>query len=126
MSNRQLITENLDQIRRAIEAACSRAGRSPDSIQLVAVTKYADLDWVRDLIEIGETQLGESRPQQMCQRVAELPEEASQVVLEQVRAQQERGRQPAEARALFQQEREPVRVRLHRLQHRPRSEQRQY
>ena len=74
MSNRQLITDNLDQIRRAIEAACSRASRSPDSIQLVAVTKYADLDWVRDLIEIGETQLGESRPQQMCQRVAELPE----------------------------------------------------
>lgn len=74
MSNRQIITENLNQIRSLIETACSRVDRSVESVQLVAVTKYADLDWVRELIEIGETQLGESRPQQMCQRVAELPE----------------------------------------------------
>lgn len=74
MSNRQIITENLNQIRSLIETACSRVDRSAESVQLVAVTKYADLDWVRELIEIGETQLGESRPQQMCQRVAELPE----------------------------------------------------
>lgn len=72
MSNRQTIAQNLGQIRNDIEAACARADRSPGSVQLVAVTKYADLDWVRDLIELGETQLGESRPQQMCQRVDEL------------------------------------------------------
>ena len=75
MSNRQTIAQNLAQIRHDIEAACSRADRSPDSMQLVAVTKYADLDWVRDLIELGETQLGESRPQQMCRRAEELPDD---------------------------------------------------
>ena len=72
MSNRQIIARNLDQIRKDIEAACARAGRLPDSVQLVAVTKYADLEWVRALIELGETHLGESRPQQMCRRVEEL------------------------------------------------------
>lgn len=75
MSNRQTIAQNLGKIRNDIEAACSRSDRSPDSVQLVAVTKYADLDWVRDLIELGETHLGESRPQQMCRRVEELPED---------------------------------------------------
>lgn len=73
MSNRLIITQNLDQIRKDIEAACARAERLPVNVQLVAVTKYADLDWVRDLVELGETRLGESRPQQMCQRVDELP-----------------------------------------------------
>ena len=72
MSNSQLIAANLKQIQKTIESACVRSGRSADSVQLVAVTKYADLDWVRDLIELGEIQLGESRPQQMCQRVEEL------------------------------------------------------
>jgi PLP dependent protein len=72
MSNRRLIAENLNQIRLAIKTACARAGRATDSVQLVAVTKYADLEWVRDLIDLGEVQLGESRPQQMCGRVKEL------------------------------------------------------
>lgn len=73
MSNRQIIAQNLEQIREAIAAACGRVGRPSDSVQLVAVTKYANLNWVRDLVSLGETQLGESRPQQMCQRVQELP-----------------------------------------------------
>lgn len=72
MSNRRLIAENLNQIRLAIKTACARAGRATDSVQLVAVTKYADLEWVRDLIDLGEVQLGESRPQQLCGRVKEL------------------------------------------------------
>lgn len=72
MSNSQLIAGNLKQIQNAIESARVRARRTKDSVQLVAVTKYAELNWVRDLIELGETQLGESRPQQMCQRVEEL------------------------------------------------------
>jgi PLP dependent protein len=72
MSNLEVIAGNLRGIRLAIEAACVRANRSPESVQLVAVTKYAELEWVRDLVELGETQLGESRPQQLCHRVAEL------------------------------------------------------
>ncbi len=73
MPNRQIIAQNLKQIRKTVEAACARGGRPSDSVQLVAVTKYADLNWVRELVELGETQLGESRPQQMCLRVEELP-----------------------------------------------------
>ena len=75
MSNRQLIVENLNQIRIAIETACARAGRASSSVQMVAVTKYANLESVQYLVELGEVQLGESRPQQMCGRVEELSDD---------------------------------------------------
>ncbi len=49
-------------------AACRRAGREPESVTLVAVTKYAELDWIRALIGLGVLQLGENRPQQLVAR----------------------------------------------------------
>lgn len=73
MSTREVIAENLNEIQLAIKSACVRAGRSVDDVQLVAVTKYAELDWVRDLIELGMTELGESRPQQLRHRAEESP-----------------------------------------------------
>lgn len=72
MSASEVIARNLNEIRLAIEAACERAGRPAGSVQLIAVTKYAELDWVRALVALGEFQLGESRPQQMCRRAEEL------------------------------------------------------
>lgn len=69
----KILTENLHRIRERIEAACHRSGRSASDITLVAVSKYATLDWVRALVDLGITDLGESRPQQLAARVAELP-----------------------------------------------------
>ena len=68
-----LLTENLRCIRERIEAACTRAGRRVGDVTLVAVTKYAELDWVRALVELGVTDLGESRPQQLVFRAGQLP-----------------------------------------------------
>ena len=55
-----------------MEAAAARAGRPVDSINLVAVTKYAQLEWVRELVALGMLDLGESRPQQLAARSKEL------------------------------------------------------
>lgn len=52
--------------------AADRSGRNPADVRLVAVTKYASLEAVRALVELGVDALGESRPQQFAQRVAEL------------------------------------------------------
>lgn len=54
-------------------AAAARANRSVETVTLVAVTKYAELDWVRALIELGVRDLGESRPQQLAARARDLP-----------------------------------------------------
>ncbi|MEZ6045666.1 MAG: YggS family pyridoxal phosphate-dependent enzyme [Planctomycetaceae bacterium] len=55
-------------MRTQVEAACQRSGRQPDSVKLIAVTKYAEWNWVEALLELGYNQLGESRPQQLLER----------------------------------------------------------
>lgn len=50
-------------------------GRSPNEVTLVAVTKYAQLAWVRQLVELGVHDLAENRPQQFAERAAQLPAE---------------------------------------------------
>ncbi|MFM9960499.1 MAG: YggS family pyridoxal phosphate-dependent enzyme [Planctomycetaceae bacterium] len=67
------LADNLHRVTADIAAACSRAGRSPDEVTLVAVTKYTELIWVRPLIELGVRNLGESRPQQLLERSEQLP-----------------------------------------------------
>lgn len=66
------LRENLERVRSRIEDACRRCGRNPADVRLVAVTKYAPLDWVRELTALGQTVLGESRPQQLVARALRL------------------------------------------------------
>lgn len=64
----QLLSQNLSRVRQRIEAACTRCRRDPGSVQLVAVTKYAELEWIRPLPSLGVDAFGESRPQQLVER----------------------------------------------------------
>jgi len=68
------IAANLEALQRRIEAACERSARSPDTVQLVAVTKYARPEWVSELVNLGLVTLGESRPQQLVERALSFPE----------------------------------------------------
>jgi len=62
------ISENLKRIQGRVEAACERSNREASEVSLVAVTKYAEDDWVQALRSLGVRQLGESRPQQLVPR----------------------------------------------------------
>lgn len=62
------LAANLDRIRNRVESVCASGGRDPASVTLIAVTKYAPLDWVRALTSLGVAELGESRPQQLAER----------------------------------------------------------
>lgn len=57
-----------------IAHAATRCGRQPKDVLMVAVTKYAGLDEIRTLVELGQVDLGESRVQQLAQRAAALSE----------------------------------------------------
>jgi pyridoxal phosphate enzyme (YggS family) len=57
-----------------IAAAAKQAGRTPENIVLVAVTKYAAIDQVRQLIELGHVDLGESQVQNLVHRAAQIEE----------------------------------------------------
>lgn len=57
-----MILDNLAQIRYRATSAARRAGRDPERVQIVVVTKYAPLDKVRLVCESGlVSQIGESR-----------------------------------------------------------------
>lgn len=68
------LSERYEDVRRRIAAACDRAGRDPGSVRLVAVTKYAPIEAIRELLALGHRDLGENRPQQLLERVDALGE----------------------------------------------------
>ncbi len=68
------ITKNLDRIRQDISEACARVGRSPDLVEIVAVTKSVDIPTIKNGLKVGLTNLGESRPKQLAERFVQLDE----------------------------------------------------
>lgn len=67
------LSRNLAEIQENIAGACRRSGRRVDDVQLVAVTKYAPMEWV-ELLSSLHSVFGENRPQQLAERAALLPE----------------------------------------------------
>lgn len=70
------IADNLARVRERIASAAERAGRQPDEIRLIGVTKYVGADLARALVEAGCHDLGESRPQVLetkASALADLP-----------------------------------------------------
>ena len=57
-------TENLTAIQQRIADSCARAGRSPESVTLVAVSKNHTPDEVREAAAAGQTLFGENRVQE--------------------------------------------------------------
>ena len=70
----QTLAQRYDLVRQRIAAAAKRSGRPADAIMLVAVTKLATIDQVRELVEIGHTDLGENQVQHLVQRAAQIDE----------------------------------------------------
>jgi len=66
------LERNLGRVREQIAAAARRAGRSPATIRLVAVTKYVDAQVAAELVGLGCEVLGESRPQQLWEKAEAL------------------------------------------------------
>ena len=64
------LSDNLKRIEQRIAEACHRSGREPGSVTLVAVTKYASLDLIRLLVDMGVQELGESRVQELTKRAS--------------------------------------------------------
>lgn len=66
------LRDNLAAVRGRIAAACGRAGRDPDEVRLVAVTKYVSAAVTRRVLEAGLSDLAESRPQAIWAKAEEL------------------------------------------------------
>ncbi|MBM4443223.1 MAG: YggS family pyridoxal phosphate-dependent enzyme [Candidatus Rokubacteria bacterium] len=68
----QDIREGLMRVRERIAAAAARAGRRPDDVLLIAVSKTMAVERVREAIEAGASALGENRVQEAKAKVAVL------------------------------------------------------
>ena len=58
------LAENIDRVQKRIAAACGRAGRNPDEVTLVAVTKSQPPEIVGEAARLGLTLFGENKIQE--------------------------------------------------------------
>ena len=72
MTRRDELAAGLAGVRGRIERACAAAGRSPDDVELVAVTKFFPATDADLLAELGVRHVGENRHQEAVEKVARL------------------------------------------------------
>ncbi len=68
------VAQNLGRVRERIEAACRRAGRRPDEVKLVAVSKTVSPERIREAFEAGVRDFGENRVQEAAAKRSALAE----------------------------------------------------
>jgi pyridoxal phosphate enzyme (YggS family) len=68
------LAEKLDEVRDRIAAAAAKAGREAREVTLIAVTKTAAPEQIREVIQLGVSDLGESRVQVITQRIPQVNE----------------------------------------------------
>ena len=66
-SQKQRLSDNLAHCRSRLARAAEASGRDVGAIRLLAVTKYAEVDWMRALYDLGVRDFGESRVQRARQ-----------------------------------------------------------
>ena len=69
-----ILSERISAVRARIEAACTRAGRQPTEVALIGVTKTVSHEVAKVAYELGLTDLGESKPQELGKKAAAIPE----------------------------------------------------
>jgi pyridoxal phosphate enzyme (YggS family) len=66
------IEQNLQKIQKRIKTACEKAGRLPDEVTLVAVSKTVDADAIEAAFNAGLRHFGESRVQEAVRKIEQL------------------------------------------------------
>ena len=62
------IASNIEAIRAQIAAACQQAGRLPESVRLIAVSKTKSAELVREAFDAGQVEFGESYMQEFLEK----------------------------------------------------------
>lgn len=59
------LKNNLETVHKKIEDACLRAGRNPEDVTLICVSKTIDAETINEAYSLGENVFGENRPQEL-------------------------------------------------------------
>ncbi|TAK91669.1 MAG: YggS family pyridoxal phosphate-dependent enzyme [Aquabacterium sp.] len=73
------IANNLQLVRARINQACSRVGRAPDSVTLLAVSKTFPAETVREAFHAGQRKFGENYVQEAIDKIAALADLRDQI-----------------------------------------------
>lgn len=79
MLDRETISRNRQRVLDEIASAALRRGRDPGEVTLLAVTKSVEMDDIEALVQCGQRDLGENRPQQLAARHSEAAERGWEV-----------------------------------------------
>lgn len=82
---RRLVTLNWQEVLREVRAAADAAGRRPDTVRVVGVSKYVDAEVTEALVQAGCHDLGESRPQVLWKKAEALSGSADAAELSDLR-----------------------------------------
>ncbi|MBQ8301388.1 MAG: YggS family pyridoxal phosphate-dependent enzyme, partial [Clostridia bacterium] len=66
------IAENLKEVERRITAAAEKSGRKREDITLIAVTKTHGPDMMNEAINLGVTDIGENKPQEVRDKYSDV------------------------------------------------------
>ncbi|HET7577838.1 MAG TPA: YggS family pyridoxal phosphate-dependent enzyme [Bacillales bacterium] len=70
------VKENAARIQQKIAAACERAGRNPQQVKVIAVTKYVSEETAKAALEAGIRNIGENRDKGFLEKREALGDEA--------------------------------------------------
>lgn len=68
------LRERYTEVKQRAGEAAIRSGRTPGSVYLIAVTKFAEPEDIRELVELGHRDFGENKVQQLAQRASVINE----------------------------------------------------
>lgn len=71
------IKENIMNIRKNIKIHAELAGRNPEDIMLLAVTKTVYINRINEALNCGITDIGENKVQELCEKYPKLKDNAS-------------------------------------------------
>ena len=70
-----MVKENLAAVERRIQAACARAGRGRDEVELICVTKTKPVAMLQEAYDAGERLFGENKVQEITEKIPQLPDD---------------------------------------------------
>ena len=68
-----MLTENVKEVEKHIQAACERAGRSRDEVKLIAVSKTKPVADIEEVLSTGILDYGENKVQELADKYEVLP-----------------------------------------------------
>lgn len=62
------IAQNIAEVKTEMANACARAGRKPESVRLIAASKYQGIDRIAEAVAAGVTAFGENHAQELTEK----------------------------------------------------------